>query len=105
MRRTFPRLICGMCVLAAAVGFVGRPSEAQEPKVKSGVPIFQVEPGWLKLPEHMKLGSLSGLAVEGKVAASTMVGTADVPPMAKKPFAALMAPWPTIPSVAFGPTG
>src|SRR6266699_2992319 len=66
MRRTIPRGICGMFVLAAAVGFVGRPSEAQEPKVKSGVPIFQVEPGWLKLPEHMKLGSLSGLAVDAQ---------------------------------------
>jgi hypothetical protein len=66
MRSSVPRLIGGVLLLTAAVGFVERPGEAQEAKSKSGVPVFQVEPGWLKLPENMKLGSLSGLAVDAQ---------------------------------------
>src|SRR5712691_1189284 len=66
MRSSFWRLTGGVLLLTAAVGFVERRSEAQEAKSKSGVPIFQVEPGWLKLPANMKLGSLSGLAIDAQ---------------------------------------
>ena len=65
MHRNF-RMVMGGVFLLAATAFVERAGEAQDAKSRSGVPVFQVDPSWPKLPEPFKLGMLTGVAVDAQ---------------------------------------
>jgi hypothetical protein len=65
MRINIRRLLAGLLLFAVGAGLVQR-ATAQDAKPRPAVPTFQVEPGWLKLPENMKLGPLMGLAVDSQ---------------------------------------
>ncbi len=64
MRTNLLTVMGGVLLLAAAVGLVERAVEAQDAKAQSGVPSFQFDPSWPKLPRNMKIGMLMGLAVD-----------------------------------------
>jgi len=66
MLRKLSKVTGSLILLAATAGFVERVGEAQDAKTKSGVPAFQVELSWAKLPDNMKLGALMGLAVDAQ---------------------------------------
>src|ERR1700694_1113917 len=66
MRSNLPRMMGGVLLLAATSGFVERAGEAQDAKPKYGVPVFQIDASWAKLPENMKMGALMGLAVDSQ---------------------------------------
>ena len=64
MRGTLPRVVGGALLLAAASGLVAYSVEAQNIRNRSGVPMFQVDKSWPKLPANLKIGMLMGLAVD-----------------------------------------
>src|SRR5579872_1132764 len=61
MRRDWLRMTAGVFLLAAAV-FVGSTHGATEGK--PGIPGFQPDPAWPKIPEGMKFGMMTGVAVD-----------------------------------------
>jgi DNA-binding beta-propeller fold protein YncE len=63
MRKKLLKVMGGALLLALALGFVERASEAQAPS-KAVLPTFQFDPAWAKLPENMKFGGLMGLAID-----------------------------------------
>lgn len=65
MRKTFPKIMSGTLLLAA-VSLAVQPSVAQDAKPKPAIPTYQIDPAWAKLPEHMKIGSASGLAIDAQ---------------------------------------
>src|SRR5262245_21587110 len=64
MRKTFLQIVTGIVLLASTAGIVQRVA-AQQSKPQSGVPVFQLDPAWPKLPEKLKQwGPLFGIAVD-----------------------------------------
>jgi DNA-binding beta-propeller fold protein YncE len=51
---------------ASPLGLVERASVAQDAKSEPAIPTYQIDPAWAKLPDHMKLGSASGLAIDSQ---------------------------------------
>jgi hypothetical protein len=66
MRRHLLQLMVLSLLFATAVELIELRTEAQGTQAQAGVPMFEVDPSWLKMPEGMKFGSPSGLAVDSQ---------------------------------------
>jgi hypothetical protein len=51
-------------IVCAVVGVVGRPAAAQRAGASAGMPIFQVDPAWPKLPNNWVVGIVSAVTVD-----------------------------------------
>ncbi|HXD19757.1 MAG TPA: hypothetical protein VN654_22235 [Vicinamibacterales bacterium] len=65
MQRTLLRCAYAGLVLAALAGLLG-PSGAARAQGQSGMPVFQLDPGWPKLPNNWVVGIVSAVTVDSR---------------------------------------
>ena len=66
MRKAFLRYACVGVTMIGLIGFHGPSGAAQAPAKSTGMPIFQLDPSWPKLPNNWVVGIVSAVTVDSR---------------------------------------